>query len=113
LKSNTLLLIPSGGGDAKELMRRSDPQVPVVYAWSPDSKSIFARVVSGGDKAQLWRVTLDGNPPVKLEGTVESKIGVARLHPDGGQIAFQVNDPPKPSEVWVTENFLPKAASRR
>ncbi|HSP69617.1 MAG TPA: hypothetical protein VLN48_17965, partial [Bryobacteraceae bacterium] len=91
----------------------TQPEVPAVYTWAPDSMSILARVLSGGEKLELWRVPIDGHPPVKLDATVESKVRVARIHPDGRQIAFQVNEPPKPTEVWVTENFLTKAAARR
>jgi Tol biopolymer transport system component len=112
-KSSILLLIPAGGGEPKELMRRTQPEIPTVYTWTPDSMSILARIVHGQEKGELWRVPIDGHPPVKLDATVENKVRVARVHSDGRQIAFQVNEPPKPTEVWVTENFLPKAAARR
>jgi len=108
-KSNTLLLLPAAGGEAKELMRRSQPQIPAVYTWAPDSKSALVRIISNEKRSEIWRVALDGSAAVKLAGTVETKVRSARLAPDGKTIAFQVNEPPKPTEIWVTENFLPKA----
>lgn len=33
-------------------------------------------------------------------------MGPFRVHPDGRRVAFQVNRPPAPPEIWVLENFL-------
>jgi Tol biopolymer transport system component len=106
-KSNTLLLVPAAGGEAKELMRRQQPQFPAVYTWAPDSKSVLVRILSKEEKSEIWRVALDGSPAVKLPGTLETKVRSPRLAPDGKTVAFQMNDPRKPAEIWVTENFLP------
>ena len=107
-KSNILLLVPAAGGEAKELMRRLQPQIPAVYTWAPDSKSLLARIISSEEKNEVWRVALDGSPATKLTGTVETNVRPTRFAPDGKTIAFQVNEPPKPTELWVTENFLPR-----
>ena len=108
-RSNTLLLIPAADGQIKELMRRPQPQIPGVYTWAPDSKSLLVRIFSSGaEKLEVWRAALDGTPAVKLAATVDSRFRLALLSPEGKQLAFQVNEPPKPTEIWVTENFLPK-----
>ena len=67
---------------------------------------MLIRIGSGGDKVELWRAFVDGTPAVKLDTMMDGNVGSVRLHPDGRQIAFQVNTPPKPYEIWVTENFL-------
>jgi Tol biopolymer transport system component len=42
-KSNLLLLVPTGGGEVKELMRRTQPEIPGIYAWaSTANRSWFA-----------------------------------------------------------------------
>ena len=105
-KSNTFLIIPTAGGEPKEIIRRAQPQRPAMFVWGPDSRSLLVRIGSGGDKAELWRAFVDGTPAVKLDTTVDGNVGSVRLHPDGRQIAFQVNTP-TPQEIWVTENFLP------
>jgi hypothetical protein len=68
----------------------------------------LVRIISEDEKFEIWRVAIDGSPAVKLPGTVEGSVRTVRLAPDGKAIAFQVTEPPKPTEIWVTENFLPK-----
>jgi Tol biopolymer transport system component len=105
-KSNTFLIIPTAGGEPKEVMRRAPPQQPGLFVWGPDSQSLLIRIGSGGDKLELWRAFVDGTPAVKLDTMVDRALGFVRLHPDGRQIAFEVRTPTKPTEIWVTENFL-------
>ena len=94
-------------------MRRTAPDALAVYTWAPDDNSLLIRVISTGDKFELWRAMTDRAAAVKLNATLESRVRLARLIPDGRQIAFQVNEPPKQEEVWITENFLPKAQQSR
>jgi Tol biopolymer transport system component len=112
-KANTLLLVHTSNGKTEELMRRPEGQRPVVYTWAPDSRSILVRMVSNEGRFEIWRVSLDGSQPVKLDARLDAKIRTVRLHPDGRQIAFQIDEPPKPTEVWVTENLLPMSKSGR
>ena len=107
-QSNTLFLLPATGGEVRELMRRPQPQIPALYAWGPDGKSLLARIVSNREPSEIWRVPLDGSVAVKLPGTVDPIIRAPRLAPGGSRIVYQVNEQPKPAEIWVTENFLPK-----
>jgi Tol biopolymer transport system component len=107
-KSNTLLLVPTSGGEPKELMRRVQPQILAPYAWAPDSKSFLVRVPTGEGSGN-WRVALDGTSAVKLPSDIprvrSRPLLGTRLAPDGKSIAFHVNEPPK-QEIWATENFL-------
>jgi len=112
-KSNTFLLIPTAGGEPKEVIRRAQPQQPGIFVWGEDSQSLLIRIGSGGDKSELWRAFVNGTPPVKLDTIVDSNIGSVRLHPDGRRIAFQVTTPSTPYEIWVTENFLPSAKTAK
>jgi Tol biopolymer transport system component len=108
-KSNTLFLLPTSGGEPKEVIRKAQPQVLVPYAWAPDSSS-FLVFVSNGEGSGNWRIALNGTSAVKLSDNApiprSGALQATRLAPDGKTIAFQVNEPPKPTEIWVTENFL-------
>jgi Tol biopolymer transport system component len=106
-RSNTFLIIPTAGGEPKEIIRRAQPQQPGLFVWGPDSRSLLIRTGTGGDKAELWRVFVDGAPAIKLDTMVDGNIGSVSLHPDGRQLAFQVITPSTPYEICVTENFLP------
>jgi Tol biopolymer transport system component len=108
-KANALLVTTSAGGDTRELLRRAAPERPNVYTWAPDSRSILVRMLSTETSFEIWRVPVDGSHPVKLDAMLEAAIRSVRLHPDGQQIAFQVDNPTKPAEVWLTENMIPPA----
>jgi Tol biopolymer transport system component len=112
-KSNTFLIIPTAGGEPTEVIRRTPPQQPAMFVWGTDSRSLLIRIGSGGGKAELWRAFVDGAPAVKLETTVDGNVSSVRLHPNGRQIAFQVTTPSTPTEIWVTENFLPGGKSAK
>jgi len=124
----TLLLIPTGGGEPREVMSVSSEVEPAELrnnakgqsvggvTWGMDSRSFLTKRFGEGRKDQeVWQVPVDGGAPRKLDGTVARNIGRIRLHPDGRQIAFIVTDPgPQPTEeVWVLENFLPTASAKK
>lgn len=59
----------------------------------------------------IWRVPLAGGEAENI-GISMDRIRELRIHPDGRRIAFDsVID--APSELWVLENFLPKANAAR
>ena len=113
-------LIPAGGGEPKELMR-GESQGAGILMWAPDSRSIF--VYSIKDKSagarEVWRVTIDGTEPQKLDlkvnflGPVGASDQQFHSHPDGKRIAFAATEPAKRSEVWALENFLPAPNKRK
>ncbi len=57
-------------------------------------------------KRELWRISAEGGEPQKLELAMEN-LRDLRFHPDGRRIAFSGGK--FSGEVWVMENFLPKA----
>ena len=92
-KSRTFLIIPTAGGEPKEVVRRAQPQRPGMFVWGADSRSLLIRIGSGGDKFELWRAFVDGTPAVKLDTVVDGNVGSVRLHPDGRQIARGLKKP--------------------
>jgi Tol biopolymer transport system component len=111
-KAQVLLVMPSAGGESRELVRvDSDKEVPFWGTpwWSPDSRYVyFMKGVKGvKDQWHLWRVSAEGGEPRQLGVTLGRQMGGLRLHPDGRRLAttdFKVN-----LEVWVMENFLPRS----
>jgi len=105
-----VLLIPSQGGEATELVRWD--QEPASFlthtCWSPDGKTVLF-TLSKGATTEFWQVSIDGGEPCKIMETDLGMLGRRgfRVHPDGQRIAF-------PSAtgsymLWAMENFLPAA----
>jgi Tol biopolymer transport system component len=106
-KTVSWLLIPTSGEPVKELMRVNQPDGLGFWAWAPDSRSVFVRKVQAGNPLEVWRTPVDGSAPQKMDVKLDPTFGPLRVNPDQRQVAFQVQETPKPEEVWITENFLP------
>jgi len=122
--SRTRLLIPTAGGEPREIMRVPtgvEPEALTNYSkgiwhmgfhWAPDSRSFLTtkRFQDGKHSDEVWRVPLDGGVPIKLD---LAGVSGFQLHPDGRRIAYSVAEkgPPRKQEVWVLENFLPTTTS--
>lgn len=110
-----LNVIPTAGGEARELFRAHQTEVISVPAWMPNSRDIvFARNVTGEKRQfELWRVSADGGKPQNLGLTMRGQqpYGLS-IHPDGRQFVFTAGKPPY-SEIWGLKDFLPpfKAAT--
>ena len=95
-------------------------------AWSPDGKTIFfvclqlqatsyprsivAHDIESGPEVPtlaLWRISVERGEPPKLDIEMNELRDIT-VHPDGKHISFTAGNPAH-AEVWVLENFLPKA----
>jgi Tol biopolymer transport system component len=115
-RAGSVVVAPAAGGESREVLRFSNESrtdaslVPrhveegLGLAWSPDQRYLFfvrPRI------SAIWRVPVADGEAQNI-GVSMNGIGALRIHPDGRRIAFDsVVD--APSEVWVLENFLPKA----
>jgi hypothetical protein len=118
-----LVLIPTSGGEPRELMqvKNTNSDRPSAPMWSPDSQSIFVTKATNGQR-QLLRISLNGEVH-NLDVDVEKykfmlpNGGWAVVHPDGRRIAYMSNtgsgEARAKTEVWVMENFLPSAKSTK
>ena len=114
-KSNSLLLIPMEGGEPREIMRAAEPQVIGFAGWMPDGKSFFVKKSSPKfEQSELWRLSLDGSAPQKLDTDVNHIAFGFMPSPDGQHVAFMTpRSEKKPAEIWVTENFLPSLTASK
>jgi Tol biopolymer transport system component len=117
--STVVKIMPTGGGELRELV--GGPRYRDVEAggWSPDGRYLF--IVTGGQggqPSQLWRVPAEGGEPQKLDVNMQRQWYVRSVgghaphfpavHPDGRRLVFETGTRRDMAhEVWVMENLLP------
>ncbi len=101
----TVLLIPTAGGEPRELLRSTPAEevFRIHLAWGPGGRSLLVQK-NTADGAQLWAIPIDGGERRKLDLNFSNAVGM-RIHPDGRQVAYL--DGENRYEVMVLENFLP------
>lgn len=116
--TSAVMVVPTAGGEPRELIRAKDPARIGVTAWTPDSRHvIYARSVAGdsGGKGmfEFWRVAADGGEPQNLGLKMEARVPYGlSVHPDGTRIAFTAGTERR-TEVWVLKDFLPERKTAR
>ncbi len=111
-----ILLIPSQGGQATELLRWD--QEPASFltqtGWSGDGKTVLFALhrepVAGKNPKEVnefWQVSVEGGLPRKIfETNLHMQYSRCfRVHPDGQRILLSVTT--AHGELWAMENFLP------
>jgi Tol biopolymer transport system component len=119
-KTASLLLVPVAGGQPRELLRLTQPEMfaPADDMWTPDDSAVIV-MKDTGSRWELWLVPVAGGRPRKLDidpniwldGALGKGDQGVSLSPDGHSIAFQIGK--TVTEVWALENFLPKATAKR
>jgi Tol biopolymer transport system component len=105
---NSLLLIPTAGGEAREWLRvNSSEMFFPAGSWMPNGEGILILKMTMGKASELWLVPTVGAPRKIDVGATDLNVGSVRVHPDGRRIAFVAGE--RKQEVWVLENFLPAA----
>ena len=112
----SLGIIPTAGGVPQELYSfEAIAPSSIIPAWSADGKYIFFSTKNNMGDAEwdMWRVSLEDRQAQKINlNTVSFRH--PSVHPDGRHMVFssEANSTAN-SEVWVIENFLPKAKSKK
>jgi Tol biopolymer transport system component len=101
-ETNAVLIIPTGGGRARELFRAESGQSLNLFGWTPDGTHLIFNSMGA-----LWRVAADGGPPQRLGPA----IGRPYFHPDGKRVALG-GGAQGGAEVWAMENYLPLRAAK-
>jgi len=105
-----LKILYVAGGEPRELIQfdKSEKLRAVGVTWMPDSQNVlFWKWFQGFRDLELWRISAEGGEPRRL--CSRKTFGHMRVHPDGQRVAF--NDRSTTRELWVMENFLPKAVA--
>ena len=101
-----VVVVPVAGGAAREIYKVDKPRSILRFPfWTSDGKQILCGVRLQ-DKLEPVLVPVDGGEPQKFAVPM-SGITDLSFHPDGQRVAFSAGR--SQSEVWVMENFLPKA----
>ena len=119
--SRLLQILPTGGGEPRELLRLEEVEkwgASRTVAWTPDSGAVIV-IKKTPARNELWLVPVDGATPRRLDIDADSFTRDAdggldsgfSLSPDGRQIAFLSGK--SVAEVWALENFLPPATAAK
>lgn len=115
----TLKVIPTTGGEARELFGVQRPEALAALDWTPDGRQLlFGREISEGEKQkfELWRISAEGGEPQPVGLAMEGvNLYGLRIHPEGNRFAFTTgrHGVYSGSELWVVENFLPAIKSAK
>ncbi len=110
--SGVIRIMPTGGGETRDLPQGKPEGRFGPFAWTPDGKSIlFVKRTTGTEEfiQELWQVDLAGGEPRKINLGMEPRT--INIHPDGKRIAFTTLQ--NITEIWVMENFLQALKSAR
>jgi Tol biopolymer transport system component len=112
-QSGALMVIPTVGGETRELLRSKEGQEVRPIAWTPDGL-IYALYLYGSGieedstqpQSELWRMSLGGGAHQKLDVPIKTQHWIVSFHPDGQRVAFIKGE--LKWELWVMENFMPE-----
>jgi beta-lactamase regulating signal transducer with metallopeptidase domain/Tol biopolymer transport system component len=113
---SVLKVMPSTGGEPRELLRVQRPETIKSIAWMPDGRHVlYARgnwksTDPRTQETEVWRIPVSGGVPQRV-GLAMNRLRDLCVHPDGRRVAFTAGEPE--IEIWVMENFLPPAQSAK
>lgn len=86
-----------------------------ILALTPDGRHVLFSTYDRGQKQlghKVWQIAVEGGGPQEIQFPKEvGYFGVASIHPDGKRIAFIADN--SKSAVWVRENFVPSAQTKK
>lgn len=103
-----VLRVREPDGTIRELLRAVAPDWLMLMDWAPDGRSVYvvrqtaSRPGAAPTRSELWRVPIDGRPPVATGLTAPSLRGVS-VHPDGRTVAYVTGLPTW--EIWAMEGI--------
>ncbi len=119
-----LLILPVGGGEAREILRIPKSEEVAGLAWTADSRhllyirqTILSQMQNPrpNDPWPVWRIPAAGGEPLRTELSFgPDEMLSLRLHPDGRRLVYMTGrrEGVPSREIWVLENFLPKPEAK-
>lgn len=105
------MIIPTEGGESRELVRQRGDEQLGVDGWTPDGRSVIVSKTPTGKATEFWLIPIAGEPAtrlaVELNGLeIEPRLPF-RFDASGRRVAITVRGSSR-SAVNVVENFLSK-----
>ncbi len=101
-----LYIMPSQGGEPKEILRYVPPEAIVQQNWTPDGQNLILAIGNWNTGAvKLYKVSIESGQTEYL-GVEADFLHNFSLHPDGKYLAFASGK--AMWEIWVMENFIPQ-----
>jgi Tol biopolymer transport system component len=105
------MIIPTDGGESRELVRQQRDEQLGVFGWTPDGRSVIVSKTPTGKATEFWMIPIAGEPATRLvfelNGNQIAPRSPFRFDTGGRRVAIPVAGPSK-SAVTVVENFLSK-----
>jgi len=101
--SNSLAVLPEGGGQPRILVSQSGFFGASSFVWSPDSRRILYASRTG-NRAEVWVVDAQGGTPTRLGLGMTGEMIMFKLNPDGKRLTFMVTSVGE--EIWAMGNFI-------
>jgi Tol biopolymer transport system component len=114
-KEKAVRVTPMAGGEARTVLRASDPEELTPASWTADGRSLLVVKFRNGSPAELWLAPVDGGEPRRIEGDISNwtRDGGVRLSPDGRQVTF-VHSAGEPGlGIWAFESYLSRLKTSR
>lgn len=110
-KARFAMIIPTDGGESRELVRQQGDEQLGVYGWTPDGQSLIVSKTPTGKATEFWMIPIGEEPTTRLAfelNGLQIEPGLPfRFDAGGRRVAITVRGPSR-SAVTVVENFLSK-----
>ena len=100
--SRSLNVMPSSGGELREILKLEKEELISTVAWMPDGKSLIFAKYKNLKKCGLWQISIEGGKSWNLDLEMPRLMNLS-IHPEGQRIAF--NSSEITSSIWTMENF--------
>lgn len=105
------MIIPTDGGESRELVRPQGDEQLDVFGWTPDGRSVIVSKTPPGKATEFWMIPIGGEPTrrlaLELNGLEIAPRLPFRFDAGGRRVAITVRGL-SISAVNVVENFLSK-----
>ena len=106
----TSLLVIKDASGVRELARRTQPELIVAQAWSPNGQFVAFTTLRFNQSTphELWRVPAAGGEATRVGLSIPgaTQLNPMAFSPTGSALAYTTGTPLQ--ELWMMENFLPK-----